>query len=71
MSQRQELYKSFVEEASRFHADALINEASEVLPSQDRGQTKQLALLFLQTLNRAWFGIEESEHAANWKTHRS
>jgi hypothetical protein len=66
MSQRQELYKSFVEEASRFHADALINEASE----RSR-PAKQLTLLFLQTLNRAWFGIEESEHAANWKTHRS
>src|SRR4029450_7286759 len=29
MSQRQELYKSFVEEASRLHADALVNEASD------------------------------------------
>jgi len=29
MSQRQDLYKSFVEEASRLHADALINEASD------------------------------------------
>ena len=29
MSQRQELYKSFVEEASRLHADALLNEASD------------------------------------------
>lgn len=29
ISQRQELYKSFVEEASRLHADALINEASD------------------------------------------
>jgi hypothetical protein len=45
--------------------------ASEVLTSQDRSQAKQLTLLFLQTLNRAWFGIEESEHATNGKTHRS
>lgn len=29
MSQRQGLYKSFVEEASRLHADALINETSD------------------------------------------
>ena len=43
----------------------------EVLPSQDSGRAKQLTLLLLQTLNRAWFGIEESEHATNRKTHRS
>ena len=30
MSQREELYKSFVEEASRLYADALINDKSEI-----------------------------------------
>jgi hypothetical protein len=43
----------------------------EVLPSQDSGEVKQLTLLFLQTLNRTWFRIEESAQATNWKTHRS
>ncbi|HZR88340.1 MAG TPA: hypothetical protein VFB02_16150 [Bradyrhizobium sp.] len=30
ISQRQELYKSFIEEASRLYADALVNEKSEI-----------------------------------------
>ena len=29
MSQRQDLYKSFIEQASRLHADALVNETSD------------------------------------------
>jgi hypothetical protein len=56
---------------SRLASAADKSPVPEVLASRDRGQAKQLTLLFLQTLNRAWFGIEESEHATNWKTHRS
>jgi hypothetical protein len=56
---------------SRLASAADNSPVSEVLPSQDRGQAKQLTLLFLQTLNRAWFRIEESEPATNRKTHRS
>src|SRR5258705_4523892 len=55
---------------SRLASAADKSPASEMSPSQDRGQVRQLTLLFLQTLNRAWFGIEESEHATNWKTNR-
>jgi hypothetical protein len=40
-------------------------------PTQDYGQARQLTLSFLQTLNKAWFRIEESEQATNRKTHRS
>jgi hypothetical protein len=56
---------------SRLASAADKSPVPEVLASQDRGQARQLTLLFLQTLNRAWFRIEESEQATNWKTHRS
>lgn len=56
---------------SRLASAADNSRVPEGLPSQDRGQARQLTLSFLRTLNRAWFRIEESEHATNWKTHRS
>ena len=56
---------------SRLASAADKSPVPEVLPSQDRAQAKQLTLSFLQTLNRAWFRIEESEQATNSKTDRS
>lgn len=56
---------------SRLASAADKSPVAEVLPSQDRGQARQLTQLFLQTLNKAWFRIEEQEQATSKKTHRS
>jgi hypothetical protein len=49
MSQRQDLYKSFVEEASRLHADALINEASDTSKLVNPYAAEKVGHLIIET----------------------